>query len=117
MVHMVQSERDNNQHIMGTGKRIEDPLLWKISEKVGGIGHRSHGVTDDGVRICNFSLSRQLFIDINECDEDFLDGSLEDNGLGIRVLTSGKIVRKSIENKEVICNHGLGTLELRKTAD
>jgi GT2 family glycosyltransferase len=32
-------------------------------------------------------------MDINGCDEDFLDGSLEDNDLGIRVLNQGKSVR------------------------
>jgi len=46
---------------------------------------------------CNFSLYRNLFLDINGCDEDFLDGSLEDLDLGIRVTNQGKQI-KSVKN-------------------
>ncbi|MHB8845810.1 MAG: glycosyltransferase [Nitrospirota bacterium] len=53
--------------------------------------HRDR-ITDDGVWGCNFSLSKELFYAINGCDEDFLDGSIEDNDLGIRVLNQGKKV-------------------------
>jgi glycosyltransferase involved in cell wall biosynthesis len=65
--------------------QIRNPLLRRLT-------HRDF-IPDDGVWGCNFSLSKQLFIDINGCDEDFLDGSLEDNDLGIRVLNQGKQVR------------------------
>ncbi|GAB7027915.1 glycosyltransferase family 2 protein [Geotalea toluenoxydans] len=50
-------------------------------------------ITDDGIWGCNFSLSKDLFYAINGCDEDFLDGSIEDNDLGIRVLNSGGKVK------------------------
>lgn len=53
--------------------------------------HRDR-ITDDGVWGCNFSLYKDLFYAINGCDEDFLDGSIEDNDLGIRVLNQGKKV-------------------------
>jgi len=64
---------------------IRSPFLRKIT-------HRDR-ITDDGVWGCNFSLYKDLFIAINGCDEDFLDGSIEDNDLGIRVLNQGKQVR------------------------
>jgi GT2 family glycosyltransferase len=38
-------------------------------------------------------LYKSLFYDINGCDEDFVDGSIEDNDLGIRVLNQGKQLR------------------------
>jgi GT2 family glycosyltransferase len=38
-------------------------------------------------------MPKELFYRINGCDEDFLDGSIEDNDLGIRVLNSGGEVR------------------------
>ncbi len=65
--------------------QIRSPLVRKLM-------HRD-SITEDGVWGCNFSLYRQLFFDINGCDEDFLDGSLEDNDLGIRVINQGKQVR------------------------
>ncbi len=65
--------------------QIKNPLLRRLM-------HRDQ-ITDDGIWGCNFSLSKSLFMDINGCDEDFLDGSLEDNDLGIRVLNQGKQVR------------------------
>ena len=99
-------------------------------------------ITDDGIWGCNFSLYKQLFLDINGCDEDFSDGSLEDNDLGIRVLNQGKqvrsvrglaivfhlwhpsswsfegdkykynlkIIKRRIENKEIICKNGIRKL-------
>jgi len=99
-------------------------------------------ITDDGIWGCNFSLHKQLFLDINGCDEDFSDGSLEDNDLGIRVLNQGKqvrsvrglaivfhlwhpsswsfegdkykynlkIIKRRIENKEIICKNGIRKL-------
>lgn len=54
--------------------------------------HRDR-ITYDGVWGCNFSLYRQLFLDINGCDEDFLDGSIEDNDIGIRSQNQGKQLR------------------------
>lgn len=65
--------------------QIKNPLLRRLM-------HRDL-VRDDGIWGCNFSLYKGLFMDINGCDEDFLDGSLEDNDLGIRVLNQGKQVR------------------------
>jgi glycosyltransferase involved in cell wall biosynthesis len=62
--------------------------------------HRDR-ITDDGVWGCNFSLYRDLFYDINGCDEDFVDGSIEDNDLGIRVLNRGKKLR-SVRNLAII---------------
>jgi hypothetical protein len=47
-------------------------------------------IADNGVMGCNFSLYKTLFMDINGCDEDFLDGSLEDTDLGIRAINQGK---------------------------
>jgi glycosyltransferase involved in cell wall biosynthesis len=65
--------------------QIRNALLRRIM-------HRNQ-ITDDGIWGCNFSLYKSLFMDINGCDEDFSDGSLEDNDLGIRVLNQGKQVR------------------------
>jgi len=71
------------------GFRITSPL-------VRGLMHRDR-IGSDGIWGCNFSVYRKLFLDINGCDEDFLDGSLEDNDLGIRVLNRGGEVR-SVRN-------------------
>jgi glycosyltransferase involved in cell wall biosynthesis len=73
--------------------RIENSLLRRLL-------HRDR-ITDDGVWGCNFSLYKDLFYAINGCDEDFLDGSIEDNDLGIRVLNQGKRVR-SVRNYAII---------------
>jgi glycosyltransferase involved in cell wall biosynthesis len=62
--------------------------------------HRDH-ISDDGVWGCNFSLYKELFYAINGCDEDFLDGSIEDNDLGIRVLNQGKRIR-SVRNYAIV---------------
>jgi GT2 family glycosyltransferase len=62
--------------------------------------HRDR-ITDDGVWGCNFSLYKDLFYAINGCDEDFLDGSIEDNDLGIRVLNQGGKLR-SVRNFAII---------------
>ena len=58
-------------------------------------------ITDDGIWGCNFSLYKDLFMEINGCDEDFPDGSREDNDLGIRVLNLGKQVR-SLRNLAIV---------------
>ncbi len=54
--------------------------------------HRDR-IMPDGVWGCNFSVSKELFIAINGCDEEFQDGSIEDNDIGIRVLNQGKQIR------------------------
>jgi len=54
---------------------------------------RRDRIADDGIWGCNFSIPRELFYRINGCDEDFLDGSIEDNDLGIRVRNGGGQVR------------------------
>jgi len=54
---------------------------------------RRDQISRDGIWGCNFSIHRQLFFEINGCDEDFMDGSVEDNDLGIRVLNLGGEVR------------------------
>ncbi len=58
-------------------------------------------ITNDGVWGCNFSLSKDLFIDINGCDEDFLDGSLEDMDIGVRAVNRGYRIR-SLKNIAII---------------
>lgn len=73
--------------------RITSPVVRRLL-------HRDD-ITDDGVWGCNFSLYKELFYAINGCDEDFVDGSIEDNDLGIRVLNRGEKV-KSIRNSAVI---------------
>jgi hypothetical protein len=54
--------------------------------------HRDR-ISNDGVWGCNFSLYKELFMAINGSDEDFIDGSIEDNDIGIRVLNQGKRIR------------------------
>lgn len=54
--------------------------------------HRDR-ISNDGVWGCNFSLYKELFVAINGSDEDFLDGSIEDNDIGIRALNQGKRLR------------------------
>jgi glycosyltransferase involved in cell wall biosynthesis len=61
--------------------RIENGLLRTLFHK--------DRISDDGIWGCNFSVHRALFYAINGCDEDFTDGSVEDNDLGIRVLNRG----------------------------
>jgi GT2 family glycosyltransferase len=75
----------------GGSRKVEEALMIKnfILRR---LSHRDR-ITDDGVWGCNFSLYKDLFVAINGCDEDFSDGSLEDNDLGIRVLNQGKKIR------------------------
>lgn len=73
--------------------RITNPWLRKALKR--------DRITDDGVWGCNFSLYRDLFYDINGCDEEFIDGSIEDNDLGIRVLNQGKKL-KTVRHRAVI---------------
>ncbi len=76
---------------MSRSRKVEEAIMIK-NRYLRHMTHRDR-ITDDGVWGCNFSLSKDLFIAINGCDEDFLDGSIEDNDLGIRVLNQGKQVR------------------------
>jgi glycosyltransferase involved in cell wall biosynthesis len=64
---------------------IENPSLRRLF-------HRDR-ISDDGIWGCNFSIFREFFYAINGCDEDFVDGSIEDNDLGIRVLNMGGKVK------------------------
>jgi glycosyltransferase involved in cell wall biosynthesis len=75
----------------GGSRKVEEALMVR-NAFLRRLSHRDR-ITDDGVWGCNFSLYKDLFIAINGCDEDFLDGSLEDNDLGIRVLNQGKKIR------------------------
>ncbi len=77
--------------LAGNSRKVEEAIQIK-NRLLRRLMHRDQ-ITDDGIWGCNFSLSKKLFMDINGCDEDFLDGSLEDNDLGIRVLNQGKQVR------------------------
>jgi glycosyltransferase involved in cell wall biosynthesis len=77
--------------LQGGSRKVEESFQIKNS-LIRRLMHRDF-INDDGVWGCNLSLSKELFININGCDEDFLDGSLEDNDLGIRVLNQGKQVR------------------------
>jgi GT2 family glycosyltransferase len=73
--------------------RIQNGFLRKVL-------HRGR-ITDDGVWGCNFSLHKELFYTVNGCDEDFIDGSIEDNDIGIRVLNQGGKLR-SVRNLAII---------------
>jgi GT2 family glycosyltransferase len=84
--------------------------------------HRD-GISDDGIWGCNFSIFKEFFYAINGCDEDFVDGSIEDNDLGIRVLNIGGKVKSvralaivfhlwhpaswNFENEEHVHNKGM----------
>jgi glycosyltransferase involved in cell wall biosynthesis len=65
--------------------QIHNPFLRKLLDR--------DRIYDDGIWGCNFSIHRELFYAINGCDEDFLDGSIEDNDLGIRVINYGGKVK------------------------
>ena len=76
-------------------RKAEEAVMIR-NERLRRLFHRDR-ITDDGVWGCNFSLYKELFYAINGCDEEFLDGSIEDNDLGIRVLNQGKKIR-SVRN-------------------
>jgi len=76
---------------MSRSRKVEEAIMIR-NRYLRHMTHRDR-ITDDGVWGCNFSLYKNLFIGINGCDEDFLDGSIEDNDLGIRVLNQGKQIR------------------------
>ena len=97
--------RDLTTRLLGRQKlvtRLTAELLWdsvvndsrKIEESIL-IRNRSlcRLMHRDGIWGCNFSIHKGLFYAINGCDEDILDGSIEDNDLGIRVLNSGGKVK------------------------
>jgi len=75
----------------GNSRKVEESFQIK-NRLLRRMMHRDE-INSDGVWGCNLSLYKDLFIDINGCDEDFSDGSLEDNDLGIRVLNQNKKVR------------------------
>jgi hypothetical protein len=72
----------------GRSRRVEEAI--RVSSPILRRAVQRDRITDDGVWGCNLSLTKDLFVSINGCDEDFLDGSIEDNDLGIRVLNQGK---------------------------
>jgi glycosyltransferase involved in cell wall biosynthesis len=83
------------ESVFGDTRKAEEGLILS-SHFLRQRAHRDR-INDDGIWGCNFSLPKKLFYSINGCDEDFLDGSIEDNDLGIRVLNSGGKV-KSVRN-------------------
>lgn len=114
----VEIGRQLTEQLLASGKilnSLRPSLLWdaacgrsrKVEEAIPirnaflrRLAHRDR-ITDDGVWGCNFSIAKDLFLAINGCDEDFLDGSIEDNDLGIRVLNQGKQV-KSVRGLAII---------------
>jgi len=76
---------------MSRSRKVDEAIMLR-NRYLRRLTHRDR-IGDDGVWGCNFSLYKDLFIAINGCDEDFLDGSIEDNDLGIRVLNQGKQIR------------------------
>jgi hypothetical protein len=85
--------------LMQNSRKVEESIQIKHAF-LRKLMHRDR-IRDEGIWGCNFSLYKQLFIDINGCDEDFLDGSFEDNDLGIRVLNQGKQI-KSVRGLAII---------------
>ena len=77
--------------IAGGSRKVEEAISIR-SKMLRMMLHRDR-ITTDGVWGCNLSMYKDLFIAINGCDEDFLDGSIEDNDLGIRALNQGKKIR------------------------
>jgi len=73
--------------VVRDSRKVEEALL--ISSTLLRHLAKLDRIRNDGIWGCNFSVSRELFFAINGCDEDFLDGSIEDNDLGIRVLNRG----------------------------
>jgi glycosyltransferase involved in cell wall biosynthesis len=85
--------------LSGNSRKVDEAIEIK-NRLLRRFMHRDQ-INDDGIWGCNFSLYKNLFMDINGCDEDFLDGSLEDNDLGIRVLNQGKQVR-SVRGQAIV---------------
>lgn len=85
--------------VVGDSRKVEEALRID-SQFLRRLLHRDQ-ISDDGIWGCNFSVPKDLFFAINGCDEDFLDGSIEDNDLGIRVLNSGGKL-KSVRSLAVV---------------
>jgi glycosyltransferase involved in cell wall biosynthesis len=83
----------------GRSRKVEESIVIR-NPWLRQVMHRDR-ITRDGVWGCNFSIYKQLFFEINGCDEDFLDGSLEDNDLGIRVQNLGGKLR-SVRNLAIV---------------
>ncbi len=81
----VRSRSEHHSRRVAESVQIKNRFLRRLL-------HRDR-ISDDGVWGCNFSLYKELFVAINGCDEDFLDGSIEDNDIGIRALNQGKRLR------------------------
>ncbi len=77
--------------LRGRSRKVEEALRI-TSPRLRRMLHRDR-ITPDGLWGCNFSIPRDLFIAINGCDEEFQDGSIEDNDIGIRVQNLGKKIR------------------------
>jgi glycosyltransferase involved in cell wall biosynthesis len=77
--------------LRGRSRKVEEAIQIK-SPWMRRALHRDR-ITPDGVWGCNFSVYKDLFYAINGCDEEFQDGSIEDNDIGIRVLNQGKQIR------------------------
>jgi glycosyltransferase involved in cell wall biosynthesis len=85
--------------LKGKSRKVEESFQIK-NRLIRKLMHRDK-ISDTGIWGCNFSLYKKLFIDINGCDEEFKDGSFEDNDLGIRVLNQGKQV-KSVRGLAIV---------------
>jgi glycosyltransferase involved in cell wall biosynthesis len=77
--------------LINDSRKVEESLQIQNSF-LRNLLHRDR-IYDDGIWGCNFSIHKELFYAINGCDEDFLDGSIEDNDLGIRVINYGGKVK------------------------
>jgi len=73
--------------VLNDTRKAEEAILVR-NAKIRSIAGMDR-ISNDGIWGCNFSVYKTLFYKINGSDEDFLDGSIEDNDLGIRVLNSG----------------------------
>jgi glycosyltransferase involved in cell wall biosynthesis len=84
-IELIWDSLVNDSRKIEESLQIKSPFLRKRL-------HRDR-IYNDGIWGCNFSIHKELFYAINGCDEDFLDGSIEDNDLGIRVINSGGKVK------------------------
>lgn len=92
---LLDAARNHSHHSRRVAEsfQIQNKLLRRLM-------HRDR-ITADGLWGCNFSLPKDLFLAINGCDEDFVDGSIEDNDIGIRVQNLGKQL-KSVRGLAII---------------
>jgi glycosyltransferase involved in cell wall biosynthesis len=84
-IELIWDSLINDSRKIEESLQIHNPFLRKLLDR--------DRIYDDGIWGCNFSIHRELFYAINGCDEDFLDGSIEDNDLGIRVINYGGRVK------------------------